>query len=160
MPVSAAQEGLKGFEFSEHAPHEGDGIQSFFRPAAVRGAPLRHNLRPGEASVRGNNVKACGLHHDGPICERAGFEQGASTQALELFVRHGGDDYVSLKLWSLGELFDGNERCRQASLHVLSTTSIEAIALHPRREGIFHSVNSDSIQVPIKHKASSGPGPL
>ena len=103
MRRSRLQATVERLETREHASHPQNGVASFARPAAMRGAPARLERDPLKAFVRDRDVETGRLGDDGRVGAPVGDERVGANAGV-LFVddrRH--DDATLCEAAALGD---------------------------------------------------------
>lgn len=122
-----------------------DGVDAQVRPRPVGGPPGDLDLGPHEALVGDDNLQLGRLGDDRRIgADRA--QHLLNAEARVLLVGHGGHDHVPGEP-GVGQLATGQQRRRDARLHVVGTAAVQPVALHARHVRLRHALDADGVHV-------------
>jgi hypothetical protein len=135
----------------EHASHPENRIATVPWAAAMRRASTRLDVDPCKTLVSHRDLKVGRFRHDGSIRGPSG-DQRIRADAGVLLVNYGRDHETSTLETALCHHASRIDHCRNAALHVLRATAVEAPLAHIGNERCLHAVDADSIDVPAEHQ--------
>ena len=148
--LSRAERLVERAERGQHRAHLDDRVDTEMRARAVGRAARHAHFAPHEPLVRDRDLQLGWLGDD----RRVGVHRAQhllDAEARVLLVGDGGDDEVAGEAQAR-RLARGEQGGRDAGLHVVGATTVEAVAVDARRVRIGHALDVDGVDVPAEQE--------